>query len=159
MNAKIKLLKSIEKNELINYLEGVGEYKIELHQWVGAYVPTDVSQVLSKGVYEVYIDVPELNIDKMLENALLEMMDREVFDLYCALSLIFVQLLREHRNGAPFRLDMEKVLEQLRESLLKNKEKLKNYFEWEGKGKKNGMWSEVLRIDRICKEDWNLSII
>ena len=89
MNAKIKLLKSIEKNELINYLEGVGEYKIELHQWVGAYVPTDVSQVLSKGVYEVYIDVPEFNIDKMLENALLEMMDREVFDLYCALSLIY----------------------------------------------------------------------
>lgn len=45
-------VKAIEKNEIIDYLEGAGEYKIEIHQWVGANAPTDVTQIISEGVYK-----------------------------------------------------------------------------------------------------------
>jgi len=159
MSLNLKLIEAIRKNELINFLEGKGEYKIELHQWVSADVPTDISKMMSEAVYKAFKDRPEIHIEKLLEDALLEMMDGEIFDLYISLMVIFDQLQGEAFNIAPFKIDRIKILASLKKSLKKNEHKMKNYFEWQGKNKKNGIWSEVLRIDSICKEDWNFSIL
>lgn len=156
---KEKLLSAIERNEFTNYLEGKSPYTVEMHQWVSADVPTDISRILREGIYELYQEKPELNINIMLEETLLNMMNGDVFELYMALSIIFDQLLSESYLTAPFIIDKELVIGKLKEKLNTNKEKLSSYFEWQGKGKKLGIWDEVLRIDSICRRKLNISII
>ena len=158
MDIKEKLLIAIENNEVIDFLEGKDDYKVEFHQWVSANAPTDITQIMGQGIYKLYIERPDLNIDKILENTLLEMMDLKEFDLYIVLQIIYFQLIRQKRGDAPFSLDMEKLLRKNRESLLKNKEKMKQYKEWAGEGKENGLWDEIVRINNLCKK-WNISII
>ncbi|AAK78116.1 hypothetical protein BJV85_000022 [Clostridium acetobutylicum] len=132
---------------------------MELHQWVGAHVPTDVGSILAKGIYEIYKENPSVKIDKLLEETLLKMMDGGIVDIYCALSTIYSQLIEESFGSAPFRINKAKILSKLKNSLISNKADLKSYFEWEGMGKPEGMWSEVLRINILCEKHWNLSII
>lgn len=159
MNIKTKTIDAINNNELINLLEGIGSYRVELHQWVSAHVPTDTESVLTKGIYEVYKESPSIKIDKLLEEALLKMMDGCVFDIYCALSTIYCQLIEESFDSAPFKIDRDKILSKLRITLKINEVDLKNYLEWEGMGNPEGMWSEVLRINSLCQKYWNISII
>lgn len=159
MDIKIKTINAINNNEFIDLLEGRGSYRIELHQWVSAHVLTDVGNVLTKGIYIVYKEKPEVKIDKLLEEALLKMMDGEIIDIYCALSTIYCQLIEESFDSAPFKIDRTKILSKLGVSLKNNEVNLKNYFEWEGMGKPEGMWTEVLRINSLCEKHWNISIL
>ncbi|MBE6049511.1 MAG: hypothetical protein E7214_02335 [Clostridium sp.] len=159
MNIKDKVIKAIKNDEFILLLEGKGEYKIELHQWIGANVPTDIETILTKGIYPLYISNPNIEIETLLEEALIDMMDREVFDLYCALSTIFSQLIEEEFQSAPFKIDRNTILSKLSDTLRKRENELKHYFEWEGQGKPEGMWSEVMRICNICNKRWNISIL
>ncbi len=115
--------------------------------------------IIPRGIYAVYRENPELEIDKIFEDALLEMMDGESFDIYAALSIIHFQLIREERNASPFTINKDKVLKKLSQTLIRNKEKLMNYFEWEGKKHKEGVWGEVVRIDKLFKSKWNISIL
>ena len=159
MEIKMKTINAINNNELVNLLEGSGSYTIELHQFVSAQVPTDVGSVLTKGIYLVYKENPEVKIDKLLVETLLTMMNGEIFDIYCALSTIYSQLIEESFDASPFKIDRDKILSKLRSSLKNNEVDLKKYFEWEGMGRPQGLWTEVLRINMLCEKYWNISIL
>lgn len=107
----------------------------------------------------MYKENPELGLDKMFEDAILEMMDGEPFDIYVALFLVFNQLLNERDDKLPFVIDRNKVLKKLRQTLINNKEKLMNYFEWTCGNYEEGAWGEVVRINELCKEKFNISIL
>mgnify|MGYP001108676402 FL=1 len=87
------------------------------------------------------------------------MMDGEPFDIYVALSVVYFQLRKEHIGESPFVIDRDKVLKKLRQTLINNKEKLMNYFEWACGNYEGGAWGEVVRIDELCKEKFNISIL
>ena len=159
MDIKEKLLIAIQNNEVIDFLEGEGQYKIEFHQWVSSNLPTDITQIMTQGIYKLYNERPDLNIDKVLESKLLEMMNLNEFDIYISLQIIYFQLIREQRGDSPFRLDMEKILKKNREVLINNKENMIKYKKWAGEGKENGLWDDVVRIDTLCKRKWNISIL
>ncbi|PQQ65682.1 hypothetical protein [Acetivibrio saccincola] len=107
----------------------------------------------------MYKENPELGLDKMFEDTILEMMDGEPFDIYVALFLVFNQLRYEHDGRSSFVIDRDKVLKKLRQTLINNKEKLMNYFEWACGNYEGGAWGEVVRIDELCKEKFNISIL
>ena len=86
-------------------------------------------------------------------------MDGEPFDIYVALSVVYFQLRKEHIAESPFVIDRDKVLKKLRQTLINNKEKLMNYFEWACGNYEGGAWGEVVRIDELCKEKFNISIL
>lgn len=54
---------------------------------------------------------------------------------------------------------MEKILKKNREALINNKENMKKYKGGSTKGRENGLWDEVIRIDNLCKRKWNISIL
>ncbi|MYL47224.1 hypothetical protein GLV94_16385 [Virgibacillus halodenitrificans] len=159
MNIKMKVIQAIDNNEFIDLLKGKGDYKIELHQWVSANVPTDVESILTKGIYPLYLDDQNKRVELKLEQSLITMIDGELFDIYCALSTIFCQLIEEGLGTAPFKINQDKILNKLRITLNSKEKELKNYFEWEGLGKPEGMWTEVLRMDSICKRRWGISLL
>lgn len=153
------MLEAIKKGEVIEFLEGKGNYKVGMDQWANASAPTDWTRIITKGVYVVFSENLELNVKELFEDALLKMMDRDTFDIYVALAVIHFQLIREQRGASPFAMDREKILHKLRKTIIDNEEKLRNYFEWEGKAYKEGMWGEVIRVDTLCRNKWNLSIL
>ena len=82
MNCKEKAKKAIENNELISFLEGKGEYRIELQQWVSGYDPTDFGACLTDGIYEICLEDSKKQLQTMFEEALIEMLNLELFDIY-----------------------------------------------------------------------------
>ena len=56
-------------------------------------------------------------------------MDGEPFDIYVALSVVYFQLRKEHIGESPLLSTGIKCL-KFRQTLINNKEKLMNYFEW-----------------------------
>jgi hypothetical protein len=134
-------------------LQGRDGYRVETEPWTPAHLLTDWTKIIPWGIYEVYKENPELGLDKMIEDAILEMMDGEPFDIYVALTLVYFQLLSEHYDKSSFIIDRNKVLKKLRQTLINNKEKLMNYFEWTCGNYEGGAWGEVVRINELCKDD------
>jgi hypothetical protein len=152
------LIESIEKDEFYHFLIGYGDYKIEMDQWVSANMPTNTSKILSDGVYKLYISRPDLTLDKRLFEELHRMLGMDIFNLYMVLDIVFSQLLNESYGVAPFSLDSA-IVDCLSESLIKNQDLLKKYKEWQGMGKENGVWDEVIRIDKIIFDKTGRNII
>ncbi|RZT96589.1 NAD+ glycohydrolase toxin immunity protein [Ancylomarina subtilis] len=153
-----KVVSAIQNEELISYLEGKGAYKIDLHHWVGAKIPTDITRVLSEGIYIAFRKEPKLDVKKRFEEALISMMDKELFDLYLVTKYTYVQILNEIKyQDSPFSIDWDNILPKLRFSLIRNEDKLRSYFEWEGEGEENGVWEEISRINRMCFEKCKIS--
>lgn len=153
------MLEAIKKGEVIEFLEGKGQYKVGMDQWANASAPTDWTRIIPKGIYVVYNENPGLKVNELYEEALLQMMDRDTFDIYVALAVIHFQLIREQRGASPFAIDRGKILPKLKNILLVNEQKLRKYFEWEGKAYQEGMWGEVIRVDALCRNKWNFSIL
>ncbi|NLD50858.1 MAG: hypothetical protein GX660_27260 [Clostridiaceae bacterium] len=153
------VLKAIRNNELVECLEGKGDYKIELDKWVNASAPTDWLRVIEKGIYRIYHDNPEMQIEKRFEDTLLKMMDGEPFDIYVAAAVFYSQLIIEYEGDSPFSIDRNRLLQKIRKVLSDNEQKLRGSFESVGKNCREGLWSEIIRIDTNCKNNWNLSIL
>lgn len=158
MDIEEMLMDSLNKNKFRDFLEGNSPYKISLHEWVSANIPTDVTRIVSEGIYKAYSNYPQMDIDKKLYLELDSMLDGTVFDVYMAFSIIFDLLLNESYGNAPFKLDRN-ILEHLKFSLIKNKSELINYKEWQGINKENGIWDEAVRMSNILKNKINLSLI
>lgn len=69
------LMQALENNDLIGFLEGKSIYSKPLNHWVPAEVPTDWTKIIPKGIYALYKEKPELELDKLFEEALIKMMD------------------------------------------------------------------------------------
>ena len=73
--------------------------------------------------------------------------------------VFYNEINNEGYNTSPFKINLEIMAQKFNIALIKNKEKLEKYFEWNGKGQKEGVWSEIIRLSSFCKEDWNITII
>lgn len=155
---KAKLLSALSNGEFRKFLEGISPYEIQMHQWVSANVPTDVSKALSLGIYKLYESDKEARIDIMLEEELISMLDSDIFDVYMALSIIFNQLLLQSYGTAPFKLS-DDVLKKLKTTLTNRENELKQYKEWQGLGNENGVWTEVIRMNNIISNKFNITIL
>ena len=159
MNIKNLLLEAVSKNEMIEFLEGKNGYRVNVSQFVPLNVPTDWTQIIPIGIYSAFLEKPKLKLDEMYEDAIIRMLEGDVFDIYVALSITHFQLLEEQSQTSPFRMNKDKILKKLREVIKVNEEYLRNYFEWSGAVYKDGMWGEVNRIDYLWREYLGISIL
>lgn len=119
----VEILKSaISKNEFKDFLRGTKGYKILNKD--GFF--TDRSAVLYSGIYKYYEKNPKSNIDLFFEKTLIEMLNGNEFDIVTAFDYFWKQALSEYNNNAPFEFSKDSYIE-LRNSIIKNSEKLKNY--------------------------------
>lgn len=153
-----KLLTALEKDELIEYLEGKGEYKVEPHEFVPAEAPTDISSIMTYGVYALYTQDPQSGIDKKLFDALKKMMNGNALDLYVATNIVYNQLLLESYGHPRFITKKSSILPQLSAAINKNKDKLSHYFGCGGADYKNGVMWVLERWKRNAMEDWGFKL-
>lgn len=118
------LKKAISKKEFKDFLKGTKEYNIRDRD--GFF--TDKSAVLYLGIYKYYELNPKSKINLLFENTLIEMLNGDEFDVVTAFDYFWKQALSESNNNSPFQLSKNSYIE-LKNSIIKNSEKLKKYKE------------------------------
>ncbi|MFL0249432.1 hypothetical protein ACJDT4_03285 [Clostridium neuense] len=159
MNIEQMVIESIKRGELYKVLLGEDKYKVELSSFIGANVPTDWPNIMRGGIYKIFNDYPELNVKVELQNTLYFLLNKGVFEIYAAVSVLFFQIISEENRMAPFKINRDKIITSMRGVLMKNQNKMCQYKKWMGECYSNGIWGEIKRINNILKEDYAITII
>lgn len=159
MNIEQMVIESIKQNELYKVLLGDDKYKVELSSFIGANVPTDWPNIMRGGIYKIFNEYPQINVKEQLENTLNFLLDKDVFEIYVAVSVLFFQIMSEENMTSPFKINREKIVSSVRSTLMKNKDQMYQYKKWMGGYYQNGIWGEIERINNILKEDYGITII
>lgn len=159
MNVKDIVIRAIKQDELYKVLLGEEKYKVELSPFIGVNVPTDWPNIMRGGIYKVFNEYPELNVKEELENALDFLLNKGAFEIYASVSVLFFQIISEENDASPFKIDREKIINNVHNTLMKNQKELYQYKKWMGEYYENGVWGEMERINNILNEDYSISII
>ncbi|TYQ16961.1 UNVERIFIED_CONTAM: hypothetical protein Cloal_3551 [Acetivibrio alkalicellulosi] len=158
-NVKDLLEQAIAKNELNKFLRGDGDYKVSVPHMVPVNIPTDWTNIIPNGIYKLFIENPNIGMDKIFENTLISMIDDDNLNLYVVINVLFEQISKEAENRSPFIIDRCKILPLLKSKLNQNRDDLKTDFRWMGIGEPEGLWSEIKRINTIMKKELRVSVI
>ena len=152
MDIEKNLLAAIEKNEIVQFLRGDGEYMIEPYECSPAAELTDVGRVLSKGVYKVYTYKKEIR--KMFEESLLIMLDNSDFDIYMVCLYILDQLFNEKYGSSPFILSKDLIITKLTRSIDKRQNTIKGGIKYPNGYMNTFAMTEIERFRKVCKEEY-----
>lgn len=158
MQIREKILKSIDKDCLDQMLMGQGEYKCEISEFIATEAPTDWPNIM-RTIYLLYNEMPDLQLDFKLENALIRMCNQGAFGVYCGTMVVFFQIMSERRCVAPFRLKKEIVIPKIGRKLYCFEKELKGCRLWTGKKYQDGLWGDIRRVNSILDEDYGIRII
>ncbi|MDO5650178.1 MAG: NAD glycohydrolase toxin immunity factor [Gallicola sp.] len=147
---------ALQKNELIDLLRGVDRYKVETSEYSPCAELTDVGKVLSRGIYKIYKNQPE--IEEKLESCLLTMLDKSDFDVYMVCLYIMSQLFKEKSDISPFELNKKDILDKLCHEISKRKETIKNGVIYPSGYKNLKAWEDLERFNNVCNEEYLLRL-
>lgn len=158
MQLRELVIKSIKDDDLDKLLLGYDGYKCEISEFIAAEVPTDWPNII-RTLYLVYKEMPNLMVDEKFEEAIISISNKGSFELYCAVMVVFFQIMSEERQIAPFKIDRETIIKNLKSKLLYFEKELKSCKEWTGKRYQDGIWGDIRRVNTILYEDYGVTII
>lgn len=154
------LLNAMQTNKFIEFLEGKDHMDIgHSSHFSNLAFPTDWAEILENGIYKLYKDGCKYNIKQIFEKSIIYMLDGKVFDVYCAIGIWYIQLKQETNSNSPFSLDRQLLVEKIKKSLVKNKEELVKFYEWQGRNEKEGMWGYIKKINQGCIAYYGFEIL
>ena len=150
--------KAVECDDMIKLLEGKGEYHCEYVEYGLAGIDiTDWGSILSRGIYALYNEGGYDCIPDMIIEAIKEMCEGDVEEVYCAFRFFFNSVMNEKENfePVPFHIS-EQIKPVVMQAVFNNKEKLSKCFDWEGWRHSDGMWGAIKRWVKILQEDYEM---
>ncbi|SDB35432.1 hypothetical protein SAMN02910298_01747 [Pseudobutyrivibrio sp. YE44] len=156
MDVLAVLKEAISKGEIIPFLRGEGEYMCEHNEMVQAPEQTDVSKVLSRGIYKLYKE--DNSIKVLFENGLLEMLDGDDFDVYMVGAYLTSILFKEQNGLAPFSLDKDKIIDRFSEEVLSRKDRIKAGVKHASGFVNASAWEDIERFNYVCKTNYNVQL-
>ena len=147
--ARTLLKRALEKDQMFEFISGRENYHVDYSALAVNYHPTDFRLIARtmNAAYGRKKGEPEPIPQKLAEALEKAMAENTLFDLYCAMSVAFQQLMLEAKGKASFELDRD-VLKKLRRTLTERADELKEYKDFEGYGQPNGVWSLVMAYNR-----------
>lgn len=158
LNTEIKksLLIAFEKNELSQYFRGDYPYELENQQFESNFLKTNTSEILLKGVYEIYCSNEELKIDVLFYEILVMMLESKLpLSIYIVAKYLLDQSRFENRNISPFILNKEIIISLLFNYISLEQLKLENYVDSDLNVKIN-LYDEIERIVLLMKTKYGL---
>ena len=119
--------------------------------------PNDYVRILKEGVY-TYNQHEMKEIKTLLEDSLIKMSKEDVLGLYCAIEILYTQLLFELKEESPFTIDKEKIISVIRKEIVEKKDDLLNYYDWEGRNEVDGMYGYVKRMNEVFNKRFFCSL-
>ena len=152
-----KMTEARMNGELKMFLCGEGKYQIESSQYTPGVEPTDVGKVLSRAIYKLYNNDPQ--IKEEYEKVLLSMIMGSAFDVYMVILYVMSQMFKEKNELSPFRLDMHIIFPKLQKVIVEKKEELKKGIVYPNGFFNKFAWMDIERFDRVCKEEYGLQLL
>lgn len=157
MEIKQMLEEALRKGEFIEFLRGENGYMVEQSEFSPGAGITDVSKILSRGIYAEYKE--NKDIKRIFEQGLLKMLDMTDFDVYMACSYLFNQFFKEDNGLAIFKLEREQILEKLKQEIRKREERIqRNGFVTTNKRGIKYAWDLFERLKFVFKRDYNIEL-
>lgn len=148
--------KAYKADDLYRFLRGDGDYMVETSQFAPAPEITDVSKVLSKGIYKVYAE--DKGILDELENNLRKMVKGSDYDLYIACTYIMSQLFKEKEGLSPFQINLSKIICELPAEIDKRKENIQIGIEYPSGYINTDAMRELERFNRVCLQEYGFRL-
>ena len=157
MEIKQMLEEALRKGEFIEFLRGDNGYMVEQSEFSPGAGVTDVSDIISSGIYEEYRE--NKDIKSIFEQGLLKMLDMTDFDVYMVCLYLLFQFFKEAHELAIFELEKEQILEKFKREIRKRKVRIQmygikgpdNYFN------KNA-WEMIEGDKFVFKRDYNIEL-
>ena len=151
--------KAVMENEMLDYLQGNGDYKCPPDKYLPAFIPTDFSVVLNQGIYDYYIETKDKKIVNDLEKALEELCNGDAIQIWIAYSYFWSIIYSQIKGNIPFEFDCEKIRKILEEKVTTHEIELKGCKEWNGWNEEEGLWEDIRRSNHVMKTMNNYTII
>lgn len=149
--------KAINSNEMIELLEGKGDYCLENDSWASISAPIDWTRVIPM-IYKEYVETQDESVKEMYESAIENMLLGTAEETYCGIAVLYFQTLRESSNRSPFSVDREYLIQIAKKGISKNKKDLRLIKKWAGAQSENGLWSEVVRYKKLFLSKYSIDI-
>lgn len=157
MDYKILLDEAINNGEILAFLRGDKEYRIETSQYMPGVEPTDVGKVLSRAIYKRYKENPE--IKKIFEETLIKMLDGNAMDIYLVVLYVTSQLFKEKNDIAPFKINKDFIISKLQNKIAQSKKILSEDIKLSDGFIKKGVWNSIERFDSVCNTEYGFKLI
>lgn len=115
--------------------------------------------VVLNAIYGIYIEYPELNVDDLLEQALIELLNGEIGYFYTALNTIDVQLYNEKIGASPFKIDNPQVFLCLKDNIKRNSDYLKSSSAYKGRLYANKLYGFAEDVDQKIEEQKGIKVL
>lgn len=147
---------AIASDNFIEFLEGKNHYSLMNDSHLANLsTPNDYVRILKEGIY----NYNENEIKPLLESSLIEMSKADILGLYCAVEILYTQLLFEMKGESPFKIDKEKILYVVRKEIQEKKDSLSRYYDWEGRNEVEGMYGYMKRMNIVFNKRFCCSLI
>ncbi|SMC22022.1 hypothetical protein SAMN02745134_01511 [Clostridium acidisoli DSM 12555] len=157
MDYKILLDEAIKHGEILAFLRGEKQYRIETSQYMPGVEPTDAGKVLSKAIYKSYKESPE--IKEIFEDALINMLNGDAMDIYLVVLYVTSQLFKEMNDIAPFKINKNFIIAKLQNKIAENKKLLSEDIKLSDGFIKKGVWNNIERFDSVCNMEYGFRLI
>ena len=151
--------KAVMEDEMLDYLQGIGDYKCPPNKYLPAYIPTDFGRVLNQGIYIYYKEKKDKKIVDDLENALVELCNGDAVQIWIAYSYFWHMIFSKIKGEIPFEFNSELIREIIEEKVISHEIELKRCKEWNGWNNEEGLWEEIMRPNNVMKTINNYTII
>lgn len=148
---------AIRNNEIKQLLKGENGYTLENDSFASISAPIDWTRVVPE-IYKEYSITSDSSIKEKYLTALEELLKGDAEDVYCGVSVLYYQIMREEASKAPFTIDRKHMFEIAHEGIVRNEEQLGAIHKWGGTKEPEGLLSEVKRYRMLLKKKYNIEI-
>lgn len=153
------LLLAIKRNELDDFLVGRGVYSFGFNPYRPGDSMLDLDNAMAE-IYKYYIDEPNERIDLLLEKTLLDWLTwKSGIGVYAVFLVLSYQLKMEKSKESPFNINKKYIIMELRKSVLKYEDKLKNRKEYEGENLVEGLWEGMQLENKRNINNYDIEIL
>ena len=156
MESMQSFLDAISRGEVIAFLEGDWPYKMEASYYVTGSEPIYIRRVLSNAVYEAY--KKDKSVKPKLEQALLNMLEGDTFNVYVASLYGISQRINEEQGISPFEIDDE-LMPEIRRKLIRNKDNFRMGVAYRDGYYKSDAWGEIVKYNDVCHYKYGFEVI
>ena len=151
--------KAYVTGQLSALLSGACSYECPLHYSIPANVPTDFERVIALGIYRVYEQNNDAGVHSAYKYAIVSLAAGNPEQVWIAYMVALFQVRLEQQNISPFKIVTPELVKHIKHNLNKNKTLLALMFKWQGEGRKEGLWQDIVTTNKGLFDDTEISFL
>ena len=151
--------KAFENDEVAEFLCGEKGYSCPISRFVPANVPTDFGRIVNFGVFKLYEESKNEKIIKKFKEAILALTKGSAVQVWIAYSVCWNLVYKKNRKQPTLVIQDVEFWNSVKSSILASENKLRVCNEWQGINQKDGLWSNIIRMDNVLEKDYGVSVL